>query len=279
MSLKLENSSLPQEGGGPLLPPLWRDLQAKFAQAVVDNCDVGSDLSSWVNGSGVVVHRNTIVHGQVDALSAVFPTFQQLVGGDCFFSIVKDFFKRIPPSSPCLSESGGRLAGFVQNLPFVQSMPWLLDMIHLEWQLYCALHAAENSGFDPQSFLSWSPSDLDHAVFAFHPSVSFFCSFWPVNTIRLAHQITNTDNDFSHISLNSGPEYLAIFRNGCEAWVMPLDRRAFLFFKNCYAGLTLAAAAGDVMVSESDAVISDYLTTAFAHHWIIGATKKGGRDA
>lgn len=259
-----------------LPPPSWRQLQEHLAQALTTRSDLGKSVNLGCENLGLTVHRNNIVHGQADALAHVFPVFQQLVGEECFFAVIKDFFRDFPPSSPCLAEHGVGLARFVQDLPFARSMPWLVDMIRLEWALYCALHAAEDDGCDPQALVSRPLSELDSLVFTFHPSVSFLPSSWPINAIRLAHQAAGDEPDFSGISLDSGPEYMAVFRDCEGAQVIYLDTGAFVFLNNCYKGLTLAAAAEDVMASEAETVFSDYLTLALMKRWIVGVKSSGG---
>ena len=110
------------------------------------------------------------------------------------------------------------MADFVQGLPLVQSMPYLLDMIYLEWALYHALHAAEDDSCDLPSLVSQSSSKIDSLIFKFHSSVSFLSSSWPINTIRVAHLTVGDECDLSGISLDSGPEYMVIFRDAECRW-------------------------------------------------------------
>ena len=92
MSMLKSSSSIQKKQVFSSSPP-WRDLQARFAHAVIHTPDLGQTSSLWSDGPGLGVYHNTIVHGQVDALAHVFPEFQQLVGEECFLPSQKIFLK------------------------------------------------------------------------------------------------------------------------------------------------------------------------------------------
>lgn len=106
------------------------------------------------------VHHDTWFYGLIDALRAVYPVTEAMVGDEAFKAAARDYIRKHPLGTPCLNAYGNGFAAFLRD----RDPAWLTDLAAFEWAVHQAHHAddATPCGFDallvPDSRCALHPS-------------------------------------------------------------------------------------------------------------------------
>ncbi len=133
---------------------------------------------------GFSVYRNNVVVSLVDALAARFPAAVGIVGEEFFRAMAREFVRARPPRSPILLLYGAELPAWVATFPPAAGVPYLADVMRLEFALGEAYHAADAR---PATLSDLSPLDrrrLAETRIALHPAARLVSSPYPALTIR-----------------------------------------------------------------------------------------------
>jgi hypothetical protein len=87
---------------------------------------------------GLRVHRNTVLGALSNALRLSFSATDKLVGEDFFDRMAIDYARRQPPRAPQLDEYGAGFAASTNGFPGTESLPYLAELAHFEWQFAVA---------------------------------------------------------------------------------------------------------------------------------------------
>ncbi len=158
-------------------------LQRQFASAITSSDPKCSKaLVEAVNGHGlqgwqrIQVHCNNYAHATADALLPVFPVTQKFVGEDFLRGLAREYMKKTPPSEPCLFTYGGCFADFLETFNPVQAVPYVPDLVRLEWAVHDLQNAEEYAPVVPP------PS----ACYVLSPNVRVVDSRYPVLALWMA---------------------------------------------------------------------------------------------
>ncbi len=189
------------------------------------------------------VYRNNVHASLIDVLAARFPVTQRLVGETFFRAMARAFIEIALPWSPVLIEYGGDLAGFIDDFPPAQSLPYLGDVARLEWAWHEAYHATDTDPLDIgrlSSFLqSGEAAALARLTLALHPSLRIVRSGWPVLEIWR----TNTeDEQVRRVDLHTGSDVLVV-RPRWDVTLWPLPPAGAVFINALASGAALGEAA------------------------------------
>jgi hypothetical protein len=133
---------------------------------------------------GFSVYRNNVVVSLVDALAARFPAAVAIVGEDFFRAMAREFVRSHPPRSPILLLYGGALPAWTENFPPAAGLPYLADVMRLEFAIGEAYHAADARPATLGDLGLPHRRKLADARVALHPAVRLVSSQYPVATIR-----------------------------------------------------------------------------------------------
>jgi hypothetical protein len=87
------------------------------------------------------IHRNNYKETLTTSLKAIFPVVQAFVGEAFFEAAAKQFVLASPPDKAQLVEYGRALADFYDTYEHAVSVPYVADLLRLEW----AVHVIQNS--------------------------------------------------------------------------------------------------------------------------------------
>lgn len=228
--------------------PSLRDRQTEFHSALVDRARPAPVGIVKQDGTGAAsrfdIYRNNRMVSLIDALAAVFPAVENLVGTDFFRAMAREFIIAHPPLSPVLIEYGGDFPGYVTAFEPAQSLDYLGDVARVEWAWHCAYHAADAESASLDLIAGLPPDRIAALRFSFHPSVHVVESEFPVISIWSAN--------CSNPAKPDGPvkwceEVGLIHRPGIDVSVslVPAGRAHFLLA--LYRGETLMDAAGSAI--------------------------------
>jgi Putative DNA-binding domain len=118
-------------------------LQSGMAAALLAADPVGQALPEALfagahpGAVGLRVHRNTVLGALCNALRQSFTAVDRLVGEDFFDRMAIDYAREHPPRAPQLDEYGISFARSIRDFPGTESLPYLGELAHFEWQLAC----------------------------------------------------------------------------------------------------------------------------------------------
>jgi hypothetical protein len=122
-------------------------LQRDIKHAILGNDEALANVQSDILAMGLTpsqrmqIHRNNYRETLTDSLKAVFPVVQAFVGEAFFEAAAKHFVLKFPPEKAQLVEYGSRLAAFFDEYEHAETVPYIADLIRLEW----AVHVVQNA--------------------------------------------------------------------------------------------------------------------------------------
>jgi len=162
------------------------ELEGVFAHAVLDaGAAIPGPLVRKAGGTPsrrFGVYRNNVYASLIDALANRFPVAARLVGEDFFRAMARVYVEKDPPRSPVLLRYGEGFADFVADFPPAEPVPYLADVMRLEWAWHAAYHAADAEPL-PLAALSEAAGNAAEAKLSLHPSLHVVRSAYPVITI------------------------------------------------------------------------------------------------
>ncbi|MAB12864.1 DNA-binding domain-containing protein [Parvibaculum sp.] len=232
--------------------PSLADFQARFAASLRKPED-GSALSLFSPSERIPlarrfdVYRNNVHASLVDALADIFPAVERLVGRDFFRASARLFLADSMPSLGTLMGFGDGFPEFLDRFEPAARLPYLGDVARLELLWLAAYHAGEAPPVDPGALQAGDdPSGL---CLRFHPSAALLSSSWPVFQIWRSNR---EDAEVMPIDLDTGPDFLMVFRSGGEVRIASLDLGMHAFCEKFAAGAALGDAAEAAAAVDTD---------------------------
>lgn len=124
--------------------PQLREVQQAFKAALLAQSPGVNALlrPSAVSAAALVdIHRNHFFRSLTKSLEATFPAVVSLTDQRFFAYLAHEFIVAHPPTSPCLSDYGSALPGFIDAFPACASLSYLGDVARLEWAIHAVFHA------------------------------------------------------------------------------------------------------------------------------------------
>ena len=203
------------------------------------------------------VHRNTALHGLVNALRLGHPTVDALVGEDFFDQAALAFARKHPPAGAWLTGYGAGFAAFLQTYGPAADLPYLADVARFDFAVETVAGLA--CGVDGP------PLDLGEAVLTLDASLTLLALDYPAAAIRDA--LDRDENALARIDMRPRRHVLAIWRLADGAGLRVLSPVSAAVLAALQAGDDLDAVAGD----ESDGALLQ--TEVFAAPFVRVAAK------
>ncbi len=180
----------------PMHTKILQTLQADFARVLLDAAGDAEHeaLNTLILADGLSperrlrIYRNNVFHGLTEALAAVYPVIQRLVGEDFFRMLAQRFIPTHSSRSGNLHDFGQELARFLHVFYPAQSLPYLPDVARLEWAYHRAFHAADACAIDITSFEDAATAHADSLRFTLNPAAAIIESDYPILTIWETNQ-------------------------------------------------------------------------------------------
>lgn len=193
-----------------------RTLQEHFFKSIAG--DDEAQLLSFIKPSQIPasarfkIYKNTSFENLYNALKTTFPGIWNLIGEECARSVSYAFTKDIKnlPTSGSIDNWGKDFPKFLSTVSELSDLKYLEDYAEFEWLQHLSFCAMDAGILDPVE-LQKVPGDLIEKVkFAFHPSVFFLKSEYPLDQIY--ELLEDPATSISKINLNDGPTYTILCR-------------------------------------------------------------------
>jgi hypothetical protein len=206
------------------------------------------------------------------ALATAFSTVQQLLGGDDFGQLAREFWRAAPPQRGDLGEWGEGLPDWIAAHGQLAAWPYLADAARLDWALYRCERAADDV-LDRASLARLADTDPSQLMMQFMPGVAVLESDWPIGLIHHAHHADDSVFDALREAIAAGRgEAVIVARAGWKAVPATVDAATASWTRTLLAGNDLGsalAAAGDTIDFAS------WLATALQSNWLKGIRRRG----
>ncbi len=254
-------------------------IQQKFVATVFDNNQPGFDqsiVSDGINGaSRLQIYQNNIFISLRNALAAVYPVINRLVGDEFFKLLAYEYIKLFPSRSGNLHEFGKHLAQFVITFEPAEDLVYLADVARLEWAYHHVFHAANAPAFDIDKLKQVKNESYGNLIFRPNPASQLIKSPYPVLQIWQANQITQTSENKTiqdKISLDEGETMLLVIRRDLEVDFQPLTRPEYAFLDACYDNANFFEACDTTMQADPNCVIGELLLKLIQSHTLTSFT-------
>jgi hypothetical protein len=228
------------------MSPELAAFQASFAGALRH----GAAAPPGLDERGFSVYRNTVRSGLCEALRLSYPVTDRLVGSPFFDRAALAFARHEPPHEPVLARYGAGFAGFMSAMAEIRDLPYLGDVMRLEW-------AVDQAGLDAPGFaeartMLMLPTPQGQASLALAPSLRL---------LRLDHAVLAIWRSVTEERLDeleaadwrTGPEFLAIHHDDEDVVVTALSAPAWRLGSHLLSGgdepADAAAAAADFLAA------------------------------
>lgn len=189
------------------------------------------------------LYRGSSRRARVDALAAVYPACRRLLGTRCFDGLAAEFVRRSPSRGPDLNRFGDGFATFVDGVvgeqPVFAALPWLGELVALEWACHALYYAADDAPLDVAALADGDPARLVPRPAS---ALTWLHTNWPVHRIRAA-QLADAEPVPMHV--DAGDCHLVIERRRLRANVVAVDAALWRLLDACARGCDLRTLAAD----------------------------------
>ncbi len=231
-----------------------RDLQRTFVDNLLASTQCGAILATpgMEVGARLGIYRNNVFSNYREALRAVYPAIERLVGTEFFRHVADRFIATHESVSGDLHRFGEGFADFLQGFPGAEHLVYLSDTAHLEWLIHESFHAADHAPLPLQRLAAIGPEQYGALRFEMHPACRLFASPYPAHRIWQTNQPDDGSDprDEDRIDLASGGVTLLVHRRDFAVALEPLAKNEFALLSLIAAGQCLELACDHVLQRE-----------------------------
>jgi hypothetical protein len=232
-----------------------RELQAGFAQAVLEG--VQTDFGRHILAAGLgserrlQVYRNNVFLSLTEALKAVYPVTQRLVGEGFFRYAVTHYIPLHPSASGNLHDFGGCLPEFLATFEPAVELTYLPEVARLEWAYHQVFHAAEQPPLDLAALAAVPAERHGELKFTLHPAARLLASAFPILRIWQVNQEDFSGDPAVELS-EGGIRLLIIRRENLEIELQPLPAGEFALLQALAEQQDFATACERALATQAD---------------------------
>ena len=199
--------------------PSLRELQTAFVDALFggEEAAEGKAFHQALTPSTkrwLEVYRNNTYSNFTEALRAVYPVIERLVGAEFFAHAARRYVHDTPSLSGDLHRFGATFPEFLAAHPACRELVYLPDTARLEWLMHEAFHAADHAPLDLTRLAAVPPDHYDALRFCLHPTCSLLASAYPIHRIWQVNQADS--NETATVDLAEGGVRLLIARTAAS---------------------------------------------------------------
>ena len=251
------------------------NLQNNFVTAVFEDNNSGfsqSIVSDSINGSRrLQIYHNNIYISLSNALSAVYPVVNRLVGDDFFKFMATEYIKKHPSRSGNLHEFGNQFSLFIRGFQPADALVYLSDVAQLEWAYHSVFHEADSPEFDISKLEQIDKKHYDKLFFIPNPASRIVKSAYPILNIWQANQDTQLQDDDSStepeiINIDQGGTRLLVIRRNMDIEFQILEHDEYVFLNAIYHSTDFFATCDATMQENPECNIGHLLLKHIQAH-------------
>ena len=226
----------------------------------------GAPLAPWLHAApseidGLLVYRNTVARGAVDALIATYTTVASMVGDSWFRAAAGAYAEEHRPSQPSLLSYGADFPGWLSRFPPADDTPYLPGIARLDRLWWESYFAADGERLDASAFAGLDDaSALSEVTVRLHPSVRLASLEQNLMSLWLSHR--DPDRTPSAFQIDDDPEYALMVRTGVDVQARLLNSSEFEFLLGCAEGESLLKSAERAVDADPRASLPDIVAAS-----------------
>lgn len=235
-------------------PPSLQDIQLKFSDGIFDR---GAEaVLRYIAGGKfspdrhLQVYRNNVFASLTEALRAVYPVVECLVGENFFTFAAHQYIGQFPPRGGNLHDFGREFPDFLAAFEPAAHLVYLPDTGRLEWAYHEVYHAADAKPLSLESLASIPPAQYATLRFSLQPHARLIVSDYPILSIWQVNQPGYQGDD--HVDLDKGGVRVQILRCNLEIVLYALDIGEYEFLKCFQEKATFTQACEAALAVEPD---------------------------
>lgn len=216
--------------------------QSVFSE-VLRNAAAPVDEPAVFDGAGeslagrLALYRGNVFANARKALAVAYPVVEQLVGGEFFDGLAREYGRRSPSREGDLTVYGEGFGAFLDDFQHVRELPYLPDVARLEWAVHRAHYAADAGRFDLTG-LAAMPVEMPGALRPrLHPACALLVSRWPLARIWAVHQPDHSGD--RHVEFDDQFHRCLVYRPEWRVGVGELGEGEHAFLGSVSSGATL----------------------------------------
>lgn len=210
------------------MPTLHR-LQETFMQAIYHHGD--SPLAN------LAVYRRSVFGGLQKALNDIYPVSRKLVGREFFEAMCLRYISITPSQSADINDYGHHLAAFTEHFTPARALPYLPDVMRLEWAWHRALQVNDYPALSLEGLMHLDERQLAKTRLVMTPTASLVSSRYPILTIWQVNQ-----DDYpgeQAVQLDQGGQRLLVWRHNDELLIETLSAKHWSYLSLLSSQVTL----------------------------------------
>jgi hypothetical protein len=236
------------------------ELQQKLGQALRDGGATGLPLvDRHISGERrLQVYRNNHLSALREALRAVYPITERLVG-EAFFAGAADAYVLTNPShSGSIQDYGGAFPLFLESYAAAASLPYLGDVAALEWRRLQTAIAPPHIPMDVEALAEVPADMLPELRFHHQPAARAIDSRFPILSIW---QFCQQPDPEGELDLDRGSERVLFSRRVEDVEMRLLSAGEYAFLRVLCRGETFEAACCAALTVERSFDVEERFAT------------------
>ncbi|QUX94093.1 DUF2063 domain-containing protein [Marinomonas sp. CT5] len=191
------------------------------------------------------VYRNNVFVSLIDALADIFPVTQRLVGEDFFRAMAREYVQLNPPKTPIISDYGESFSDFARHFEAAKSLPFLGDLVALEYSLLALTNAPEYDTLEHEQISAAFNNTADPAFLhlLLPPTTQILVSPFAIGSIYLAH-LGEGNASLADIIISKS-EYLLLLKSHLYSELHIVSHSEAIFIKQLMQNKPLGEAVPD----------------------------------
>ncbi len=171
------------------MSPSLAELQRAVAAHILRGD--GPTVDDWIRvpvGVDVATRLAVYTRGYparvTESLREAFPATANILGEASFAALATRYLAHIPAELRNLNDVGAALPAFLRSDSLRDDLPFLPDLVELEWAVTVCFHAKLATAFDASVCSGWRAEDWERARIEFQPGLALVRSPWPLRELR-----------------------------------------------------------------------------------------------
>lgn len=246
------------------------ELQATFADAMLERD--ASGIAPTIYGKDtqdrLAVYIGNVYHNLREALRAVYPVVDRLVGERFFDCSANRYIRDNPSRSGDIQRFGDTFPTFLAEFPPAASLCYLADTAKLEWLVHEAFHAADHAPLALSQLSSVAGAACPTLRFRLHPSCRLFASPFPVLKIWEINQ-PEAANDES-VDVSAGSNLLLVHRVGFTVGMQALSVAEFAILQALHEAKSIDDAYERALGADPAFALGEFIERRILDSTIVG---------
>jgi len=215
------------------------------------------------------IYKNNLMIGLTNALLAVYPVINKLVGDTFFSYAAKEYIKRHPSESGDLHSFGEYFSMFLGGFSPAAKLVYLADMAKLEWAYHLAFHAGNETGIDMGALAKLTETQLSNIRLRLNNSAILIDSDFPLLQIWQANQEFSSKEN---VNLDEGGVKIIVNRNEFDIEFTPLRDGHYAFLQSLMNDQSFTLACESAVHVEQNINLSECLHRFISNNIIVDFT-------